>query len=510
MKIKQKPLLYCTIAYIYIPILLFLFGFVKLYFSIPIVALLLFFLFEMISDYKLDFEEKDEIQIDLIMLVIFSLLIVGICIGIGWGSIFPQAGDWHKHNAILHDLCNYRWPVYYTNREHSMLTYYIGQYLVPALFGKLFHSFRLSEVIFCVWGIVGVFLVFFNLLLVVCADRIKKQVITFFCLFFFCGALALAQIVIHCFYPNVAIQAGDYCWVLVRDILLQYRSNLVMLRWVFPQCIVPWLTVILFMKHIKRIEHYVILILPTILFASFSAVSLILYGITVAVCCFLKQKNKKTVLLHCFSLSNVLTLVTFGSVLFFYFIGNVKSEKPEYLQFSLQQYGVRYLPVYLLFCFFMFGIYGLCLLKENRKSMMYLSTMVFLVLIPLFKMGLCNDFVMSTSIPPLFVLMIFVIRYLTKSKKGLEEKECYELGKKRAIILICLLVGCIYPIAELSDNIKGKESGIMSADSYRTLADFSDRTIEGLSDDLKYNYYSYDLEQNLFYSFIAREKITSN
>ncbi len=76
-----------------------------------------------------------------------------------------QAGDWAKHNAILYDLVNRRWPVLYTNvKEHSMLTYYIGQYMVAALVGKVTHSTRIAEIVLYIWNMIGLVLVLFNLL----------------------------------------------------------------------------------------------------------------------------------------------------------------------------------------------------------------------------------------------------------------------------------------------------------------------------------------------------------
>lgn len=54
------------------------------------------------------------------------------------GGLSPQSADWSKHNAVLRDLIEKEWPVLYHNEdESSLLTYYLGQYLVPALSGKV-------------------------------------------------------------------------------------------------------------------------------------------------------------------------------------------------------------------------------------------------------------------------------------------------------------------------------------------------------------------------------------
>ena len=55
-----------------------------------------------------------------------------------------------------------------------------------------------------------------------------------------------------------------------------------------------------------------------------------------------------------------------------------------------------------------------------------------------------------------------------------------------------------------------KQPGIMGTCAYESLDDFSSRTNQELSDDLKYNYYTYDLDDKIFYKYIARKKMGEN
>ena len=90
-------------------------------------------------------EEEEKISISRWMLVFFMLF---ICLNTGSGGFTGQTGDWSKYNAVLHDLIEYRWPVVYTTSYgDSMLSYYIGQYLLPAVIGKIFYSFHAAELI---------------------------------------------------------------------------------------------------------------------------------------------------------------------------------------------------------------------------------------------------------------------------------------------------------------------------------------------------------------------------
>ena len=497
---NKKIILLLTIAYIYVPVFIFLLGYIKWYFAIPTIVIIFYFLFKMYYAYQKENKNLYRVPITIGMILLLCLFIAIFCILLGIGGWYQQAGDWYKHNAILRDLSERNWPVYYMEKEHCMLTYYIGQYLVPSLVGKVTHSYRSAEIAMCVWGIIGIYLVFFNLLRIVQADSWKKQLITFLIFIFFSGALILAQSVLKSIYTDAMLSEGNRHWIIVNNIMLQYRSNLVMIRWVFPQCIVPWLIVELFLEYYKKCEYYVLLFIPSLLFGTFSFVSFLVLAIVSAINIIVKKKGKG-IILKCFSLANILPTLSLGCILFFYFLGYIKVIKPDYLSFHVQSYGIKYIFVYFTFCFFMFGIYAICIFQEYRKNLIYYASIIMLCIVPLFKMGLYNDFVMCVSIPVLFILMIYLIQFLLKDNSNAG------INIKKGIIIMCLFIGAWYPFCELRENILEKRPGNMSADGYVSMKYFTDRNDSEILDDLKYNYYTYDLETSTFYRIFARKKI---
>ena len=501
MNTKSKYVLIGTIAYIYIPIVIFLLGFVKIIFALPTILILGFFLYKM--EKSLEDRKKDEesLYIRKSMLIFIALLLIVFCVAIGWGGWFPQAGDWYKHNAVLHDLSERSWPVYYKEKEFCMLTYYIGQYLIPALVGKITHSFHYAQVAMFTWGIIGVFIVYVNLVRIVKAKNLKMQILTLIILLLFNGATLLAQCVLRDIYPNTMYSDGDRHWVIVGHIMLQFRSNMVMLRWVFPQCIAIWLITELFLEHYKKIEFYVLLFFPALLFGTFSFLTFVILASMMFIYQLITKKEKKAILWQCFSLSNIFPALSMGIILFFYFLGYIQVEKPDYLNLSIQRYGIEGILVYIIFCFFLFGIYTLCIWKKNRKNPMFYFMIIILCLIPLFKMGMYNDFVMCVSIPALFILMTYVIQFLFQKMN----KE--ETGIKKGIIIVVLIIGAWYPLCEIRENIVAKQNGNMSADDYGTMSYFTDRNDPNITDDLKYNYYTYELENSIFYKVFAKNKI---
>ena len=497
------------LGYLYLPVMIFLAGWVKTWIAVPIILILLCLLFKMYRAYASENiaggEKKSETyagKVSVPAFILISLFLAGFCIILGFDGTFLQAGDWYKHNAVLRDLMTKEWPVYYTQKEHTMLVYYIGQYLFPALIGKIAGSFRIAQIAMALWGIIGVLLTYWNLIRILHADTLKKQVKTLLVFLFFCGALPLAQIAVSKIYPSEAGEIGNYHWLLVSGFMMQYRSSTVLLRWVFPQCIVPWICAELFLEHKEKMEYYVLLLLPTLLFGSFSFIGFVFMAVITLGYQLIHKKCVKRIVRQCFSLTNIIPLITLGSVFFFYFWGNISTQKPEYLGFQMQHFGMKYLPVYLIFCFFMFGIYALCVWKENRKNPVFLSAVLLLALIPFFKMGLYNDFVMCVSIPALFLLEIFVTDFLMKHTKDGNE------GIRKGILILCLCIGAWYPLCETAENISAKQPGNMSADGYSTLTYFADRDNPDIPDDLKYNYYAYELDQNFFYRNLARKKIT--
>ena len=503
---KSRSLLITTFAYIYLPVMIFLFGFVRWYILMPSLAVVFFFGYKIYKDYLEDYKDSDilDVSIKLPILAVVVLIITGVCILIGFGAIFPQSGDWYKHNAVLRDLVIRSWPVYYPTDDPSMLTYYLGQYMVPAVIGRIFgRSFDVASAAMAVWGVFGLVLAYLHLIRIVKADSALKQLVTVFVMFFFCGGLVLAQVVLQGIYGDDMFSMGSYHWILVRNVMIQYRSNLIMLRWVYPQVIVPWIVTILLMEHRKRVEDYVLLIVSTILFGSFSFAALVVMGLVFGIEHLLKRElTIKERLLKLFSISNILSGLTLGLIFFFYFLGNLQVTKPYYSSFRFQNYFEdKTLPVYFVFCFFMFGIYAICTWKEHKKDIVFYVNVAILLILPFLRMGLCNDVVMSGSIPSLWILMIFCLQLLLS-------KDNAEAGIRKGIILSLMIIGLWYPSLELRDNIVGNHKGSDIYDGYKTMMKFSDRSASyDVSEDLIYNYYTYDLEGKVFYEAIARYKM---
>ena len=112
MRINSKVLSFISIVYIYIPIALFLFGWTNRIVAIVTSIAIAFCAFRLFRSLMRDTTDTDDIRYNLAALVFAFLLFCWVGYYAGWGRWVTQTGDWHKHNAVLYDLINKRWPVY--------------------------------------------------------------------------------------------------------------------------------------------------------------------------------------------------------------------------------------------------------------------------------------------------------------------------------------------------------------------------------------------------------------
>lgn len=475
-----------TIAYIYISIFIFLIGWVKPSISIPIIGILAFAIYEYYKYYKEKIKDKPPIYISAKVFVAICVIVFILGTIIGWTAIFNQTNDWIKHNAVLRDLTEKSWPVYYENAgENSMLTYYIGQYLVPSLVGKVFSSVDITQLANGLWAMVGLVIAILGTFKITKSDSTKKQFITLTIMFLFSTFVSLSQILDICFKANDISFMGHF--IKFGNYHLEYSSNLILLRWVMPQCLMPWIILSILWDNPYDIKHYVLLCLPLLLYSSFSFVGLLFVLFVLAIVSLFKEKNIKEFLKNVFSFSNVIVTMTLGTVLLIYFIGNVLSDKPNELGLGITDFTNNW------WAYFIFVIeiipYMLLLFKDNKKNPFYWASTAILLILPFFHMGYFNDLVMRISIVPLFIYMILCINKLYST----------QIGKKVILFLIILFSVRCHSVLHDLENVKLEQD----VNHIFSIENFANRDLK-IQKDYVYNYVSYDLENNLFVKYLAR------
>ena len=510
MKINSRILTVSSLIYLYLPTVLFLLGWTNKVIAIGVSIAIIFCTVRMLRNVWNSASQREDVKISVPVLVFLVLFFCWVGYYAGWGRWVQQAGDWHKHNAVLHDLVNKRWPVMYRNgREHAMLSYYIGYYLVPALIGKIRHSFRAAEIAMYAWGASGLVLVYLNLIQYLKARTNGMQVLSAVMIPFFGIPLWLSELVLKRVSEYNTL--GQSQWFYFGDtIKLQYSSNYTLLRWVVPQVIGCWLILLLFLQYRQNIENYLYLMLPAMLWGTFSFLGIVPMAGAYAIEWGIRSKSLKAFAAKVFSVDNILMLFTQGAVLFLYYYGNVFSEKPHSVGLSRLPYGPDTWILYVVFVAVNVGIYAIILWRDHKTDLIYYAVVATLCILPAFNMGLYNDLMMRTSIPGLFILMIYVLEFAGKYfPQSCEQRE--EAGRGSGtvtnlfemMILFLVLVGMYYPFHELSEIAAADVHGKLGREGkWESMEKFADREREEALD-LKYNYYAYDIEDNLFYRYIA-------
>src|SRR3972149_5242277 len=125
-----------TYLYLTLPFIIFCMGWLRLSIAIPVTALILWVLWQLLKH-----SPDNLFPISNSQFPIYLLLLTGLWVFLsGVGGYAFQNWDHHWRNAVLRDLINYDWPVVYSSAERGpfkMLIYYVGYWLPAALAGKL-------------------------------------------------------------------------------------------------------------------------------------------------------------------------------------------------------------------------------------------------------------------------------------------------------------------------------------------------------------------------------------
>ena len=417
-----------SILYLTLPFLLFLFGWVRLIFAIPLSLVLLFAL------YKLLFTNYQLPTFHFSLPVAFSLLLAGTWVLLsGVGGYAFQNWDHHWRNAVLHDLINYDWPVSYSTPESGpvkMLVYYVGYWLPSALIGKLL-GWQAANFFLYLWTWLGVILVALHLGAVLKTSPTKAILL----LIFFSGMDVLGTLLLAPEYPTLfpAITHLE-----VWNGSLQYSSFTTQLFWVFNQAVPAWLCIAAIITLSQRDEAktdtrstLIFFWSLCFFFAPLASIGLLPYVLIELV----KQTDFKSPFKN---LNPAITLAT--AIIFllstFFFTSNTAAQSRGFQSLAIKDF--------LIFFLLEGGILWLLLAPVKWRDPRWIVTGILLAVIPFIQLGSGNDFVMRASIAPLFYLML------------LTGETIFNKATPRPLLITvyCLLfLGCLTPLYEINRSV---------------------------------------------------------
>jgi hypothetical protein len=440
----DRPLIACTsramkvnlvassVVYLSIPLVVFLFGYLRSWIGLPLATLLLVHLARLHSGTPSAGSKPRLIPIRTLLFALFVALAWLAFSGIG--GIGYQRWDFIKHNAVLKTLIDCAWPVRWSVPPYSFV-YYFAWYLPAALVGKAF-GWGAAQFALLLWSLLGVVL---TLLWV--QQLARRWFWTLPVMFLFMSGLDLiGYLLLHHNLPH-ADQLEWWSHPSGRSsafyIVAQYSGSTSLLYYVPQQAIAGWLATALVLHTIYTRsygEYLPTYFMALLLWSPLAAVGLIPFGLVAA---WRLRVNDY------FTAINIALVPATVTILALFYLSRAFPGEGGWP--VLSDFSARGLPL-LLFLALEVGVYFVCVavwIREQTALDKWVAAvaLLFLVLCPLYSYGAFNDWVMRSSIPALFVLWILLLR-------SLENKSI------RVLAYCAWLIGATTALAEIARSLE--------------------------------------------------------
>lgn len=456
-------------------------------------------------------------------LALVAVIVMTWCLLCGQGGYFAQKTDHHWRNAIMRDMVNYDWPVTY--EDGSGLVYYIGYWTVPAIIGKCGLYFGADAA----WSIANAALLLWSTLnisvvtLLILAAFNRSDIIS--CLFV-CGILVFFSGMDVVGYALYGLATGRLCfpwniewWLNWSDsITLAFTSNTHQLGWVFNQAIPAWVGAILYYRE-RRVEtaaYIGMLLLP---YSPFPLLGLFFIAVIDGVCnIFIRCKKGEVLsgLLSPFSIPNLVSIIVILPVFYLYYSSNLTVVNTigscEELARQTSSSIFTFVNIhnwtqffhYIVFCLLEFGILGMLIFKENRSERLFIISILALLFVGATKI-ISMDYILRSSIIPLFFLMLYTIKYFLEDNKTTWQNFFNKFTTKNfrfILVSLCLLLGSATAVCEFMDSAYITQDCVrhgykLPADRLGTLANSPQNSNQ--------NFLIMDTSTSPFYNYIARK-----
>ena len=434
----MDPLDRLAVAYLTLPLAIFLIGWCEAWAAVPLLACVMYALRPLAAGLPVRGARRPTTRLQ---------LIIAIAVGCAWTAcggtghfVFANA-DWHVRDAVLHDLVAGPWPVGYgmLGGQDSLLRAPIGYYLPAALIGK-WGGLSAAHLALAAWTAAGASL-FLLQALSLTPSRAATVLTAAAVIVLFSGLDVIGTL------WHVPALIGH--WDITRHLewwagRYQYSSMTTQLFWVPNHALAGWLTVGVLGRdpHGTPLESMLpMMVVATALWSPLTALGLVPSALLTA--CAAMARERSLGLLH----PRVWAPALLVGIVVAAYLTLDSARIPRGFMIGRSGAGVagvamdlaRHAEFFLLEA----GFIGLAILAIRRSSEVILALAI-LALLPLFSFGAANDFVMRTSIPSLAVLAVGASLALTRvALKGAD--------RARKAVLGCLLAaGAVTPIQEFA------------------------------------------------------------
>lgn len=408
-----------SIIYLSLGHLIFFVGWLRPFYAVISVCLLLLAYFLIFKNLK----TNEVVRISKRDFVLIAISTLVWALFSGSGGFGYQNDDYFKHNALMNDLIVQKWPLlYFVEGKKYYLSHYLGYYgVAPALFGWIgWRSMNLANFVFTYIGILLSFFWFFRYL-----GKFKFWFVWLFILF--SGIQLFSFLYLNAEVPFAQLMAnqiklhGNLFWYNSFKLLnLTYESNTAMFFWGPQHAIPAWLGIGMLLSdwQVEKNLQYTPFYLSLLVFWS----PLVLIGIAPYFIYALLDTRFKNV----FNAVNLLIAPLLFLLIASYILAIESSDLMHNFTITTSRENLTILQqigIYLFFLAMEVGLWWVIayrILKDKLtrpQKQLYIFVLVLLSLIPLWRYGIWNDWCTRVSLPSLAVLWLMVIQAFLAAKK---------------------------------------------------------------------------------------------
>lgn len=492
---KSKVLVIVAYGYLFLPFLIFALGWMKIYFSIPIVICTVVCFIKAIKESSELW--APEINRENLVKILFIIAVVAIWVYYsGIGKFVFQNSDHTVRNGLFNILVEKQWPVINDNVIQSKLpgvsktglVYYIGFWLPSAIVGKIF-GLRSGYYAQAVWAVLGICLTYY----LICARNKKLEVWPLTVFILFSGLDIVGKYLTGTNLFTIDNTMHLEWW----SAAYQYSSMTTQLFWVFNQAIPIWLCTMLILQQ-KNNRNMVLILSCSLITSTLPFIGL--FAIVVFLCLTRHYENQEKgifkqngyffhLVKDTCTLQNVLGGGIIGIFSALYLQSNISG---GVVNGTVTSPDLRNsLPKYVIFIILEVGIYAVIVYKYNQTNKLFYFICVLLAVIPPIRIGFSSDFCMRASIPALFILMIIIMDTLRDSYHAKDSLVF------RALV-VALVIGSAMPLFEFTRTIAKTSERIHNDE----IVYEEDNSFEDI---LNASNFCGDAEKSVFFKYIAKE-----
>lgn len=392
-----------AVLYLVAPLFIFFACFVRLEIAIPACGAIVFMTYQLVR--RTSWRGRTGApweSLYFLVLAAFWMWLAG-----GMGPIpLVQNDDWAKHNLIIGLLAQHSWPpsIELPHFGNMTLRYYIGWHLIPSLMLKVLNVKSIGLVAWA-WSALGIFL-FFSVVRHVVGRRtaIIAAPLTFI---FFGGADIIGTQITQVSVPGVLHHFEWWAgWV-------QFSSNTTALLWSPQQALPAWLAVALLMRcrDCDRLLPYCALVFSaTALWSPFATIGLLPFLLALIL-----RHGLQPVAFNWRAIAAVLLL---GLPIGLYLMSGIATIPHGFIWTTTCAYEPCFTwAAYPLFLAIEIGApVAVLFLRGKSEGGFLVAAASALCIIPLYRMGLFNDFAMRASLPSLAVLAVLCAKLFAERK----------------------------------------------------------------------------------------------